>query len=64
MTVANIIELIDLPFVLFLTLVFVWMEKRRKNYTLGKAIKRSVFVFIVFALFKLFVELVLMQFGL
>jgi hypothetical protein len=63
MTLLNIIELIDLPIVILLTLIFIWMEKRKKNYSKIQAVKRGVFVFIVFALFKLLVEVALLRFG-
>jgi hypothetical protein len=63
MTLSNIIELIDLPIVILLTLIFIWMEKRKKNYSRIQAVKRGVFVFIVFALFKLLVEVALLRFG-
>jgi hypothetical protein len=63
MTLSNIIELIDFPIVILLTLIFIWMEKRKKNYSRIQAVKRGVFVFIVFALFKLLVEVALLRFG-
>jgi hypothetical protein len=63
MTLSNITELIDFPIVILLTLIFIWMEKRKKNYSRIQAVKRGVFVFIVFALFKLLVEVALLRFG-